>query len=319
MTTVKKHSDKKVIYAALFGNSAIAVMKFAVAVFSGSAAMLAEGFHSTADSVNQMMLLIGHKRAARPPDEKHPFGYGKELYFWAFVVAVTIFFVGASLSIYEGVKKIFHPEPIKSLFLSLIVLGISILFEAYPWWIAYSEAGRLKSKKGLSGFLDMAVRSKNPTVMVVLFEDTAAMVGLFVAGVGISLAHTTQMPVFDAAASILIGVILLILALFLARETKNLLIGESAGIKDREKIRSAICSVPEVKNCGPILTMHLGPEDILVNMEVEFRDDLSTDQMEAVIDRMEMDIKKAVPEVSKVFIEAQSLKKKPTKTPASVE
>jgi cation diffusion facilitator family transporter len=316
---VKKHSDKKVIYAALFGNSAIAVMKFAVAVFSGSAAMLAEGFHSTADSVNQVMLLIGHKRSARPPDEKHPFGYGKELYFWAFVVAVTIFFVGASLSIYEGVKKIFHPEPIKSLYLSMAVLGISILFEAYPWWIAYSEAKRLKSKKGLSGFLDMAVRSKNPTVMVVLFEDSAAMVGLLVAAVGIGLAHMTHMPVFDAGASIVIGVILLVLALFLARETKNLLIGESAGIKDRENIRSAICSVPEVKKCGPVLTMHLGPEDILVNMEVEFVDDLSTDQMEAVIDRMEMDIKKAVPEVSKIFIEAQSLKKKHVKTAGSAE
>ena len=278
--------------------------------------MLAEGFHSTADSVNQVMLLIGHKRAARPPDEKHPFGYGKELYFWAFLVAVTIFFVGASLSIYEGVNKIFHPEPIKSLFFSLVVLGISVLFEAYPWWIAYSEAKRLKSKKGLSGFLDMAVRSKNPTVMVVLFEDSAAMVGLFVAAVGISLAHMTQLPVFDAAASIFIGVILLILALFLARETKNLLIGESAGIKDRENIRGVICSVPEIKTCGQLLTMHMGPEDILVNMEVEFIDDLSTDQMEAVIDRIEINIKKAVPEVTKIFIEAQSLKKRPSKSKA---
>ncbi len=316
---MKKHSDKKVIYTALFGNSAIAVMKFIVAVFSGSAAMLAEGFHSTADSVNQIMLLIGHKRAARPPDEKHPFGYGKELYFWAFVVAVTIFFVGATLSIYEGVRKIYHPEPVKSLFISLIVLGISVLFEAYPWWIAYSEAKRLKSKKGISGFLDLAVRSKNPTVVVVLFEDSAAMVGLFVAAVGISLAHITHMPVFDAAASIIIGVVLLILALFLARETKNLLIGESAGIKERENIQSVICSVPEVKRCGQLLTMHMGPEDILVNMEVEFIDDLSTDQMEVVIDRVEMEIKKAVPEVSKIFIEAESLKKKPTKTTASVE
>jgi cation diffusion facilitator family transporter len=316
---VKKHSDKKVIYAALFGNSAIAVMKFIVAVFSGSAAMLAEGFHSTADSVNQIMLLIGHKRAAQPPDEKHPFGYGKELYFWAFVVAVTIFFVGASLSIYEGANKIFHPEPIKSLFFSLVVLGISVLFEAYPWWVAYSEAKRLRSKKGISGFLDMAVRSKNPTVMVVLFEDSAAMVGLFVAAVGISLAHITQMPVFDAAASIIIGVILLILALFLARETKDLLIGESAGIKDRENIRGVIFSVPEIKRCGQLLTMHMGPEDILVNMEVEFIDDLSTDQMEAVIDRIEINIKKAVPEVTKIFIEAQSLKKKLAKSKASGE
>ncbi|MGD2037085.1 MAG: cation diffusion facilitator family transporter [Desulfobacterales bacterium] len=314
---MKKHSDKKVIYAALFGNSAIAVMKFIVAGFSGSAAMLAEGFHSTADSVNQIMLLIGHQRANRPPDEKHPFGYGKEIYFWAFVVAVTIFFVGASLSIYEGVNKIFHPEPIKSLFLSLVVLGISVCFEAYPWWIAYSEAKRLKSKKGISGFLDMAVRSKNPTVMVVLFEDSAAMVGLFVAAAGISLAHMTQRPIFDAAASIIIGVILLMLALFLARETKDLLIGESAGIKDRENIRGVICCVPEIKTCGQLLTMHMGPEDILINMEVEFIDDLSTDQLEAAIDRIETNVKKAVPEATKIFIEAQSLKKKPSKPKAS--
>ena len=294
-------------------------MKFIVAVFSGSAAMLAEGFHSTADSVNQIMLLIGHKRAARPPDERHPFGYGKEIYFWAFVVAVSIFCVGAALSIYEGVKKILHPEPVKTLFFPLMVLGVSVLFEAYPWWVAYAEAKSLKLRKGFSGFLDLAVRSKNPTVMIVLFEDSAAMIGLFMAALGISLAYIYRMPVFDAAASIFIGVLLLILALFLARETKNLLIGESAGIKEREHIRRVICSVSEIKQCGQLLTMHMGPDDILVNMEVEFSDDLSTDQMEAVIDRVEKEVKQVVPEVTKIFIEAQSLKKKSTKTKTSDE
>jgi cation diffusion facilitator family transporter len=309
---VKKHSDKKIIYAALIGNSAIAVMKFIVAVSSGSAAMLAEGFHSTADSINQVMLLIGHKRAARPPDEKHPFGYGKELYFWAFVVAVSIFCVGAALSIYGGVKKILHPEPVKSLYIPLIVLGISVIIEAYPWWVAYSEAKNLKSREGFSGFLDLAVRSKNPTIMVVLFEDSAAIIGLFVAAAGISLAHVTGMPFFDAAASILIGIMLFILALFLARETKALLIGESAGGKDRERIRQAICGVPEIKRCGQLLTMHMGPEDILVNMEAEFIDSLSTDELETAVDKIEMSIKAAVPAVTKIFIEAQSLKKTST-------
>ena len=308
-----KHSDKKIIYAALIGNSAIAVMKFIVAFFSGSAAMLAEGFHSTADSVNQVMLLIGHKRAARPPDKKHPFGYGKEIYFWAFVVAVSIFCVGAALSIYEGIKKIMHPEPVKLLYISLIVLGISVIFEAYPWWVAYSEAKSLKSEKGFSGFFDLAVRSKNPTVMVVLFEDSAAMIGLFLAAAGISLGHITGIPLFDAAASILIGIMLFILALFLARETKALLIGESAGSKDRERIQQIICSVPEIKQCGQLLTMHMGPDDILVNMEVEFTDDLSTDDVEAVIDNVEQSVKAAVPAVTKIFIEAQSLKKKTAK------
>lgn len=308
-----KHSDKKIIYAALIGNSAIAVMKFIVAFFSGSAAMLAEGFHSTADSVNQVMLLVGHKRAARPPDKKHPFGYGKEIYFWAFVVAVSIFCVGAALSIYEGIKKILHPEPVKLLYISLIVLGISVIFEAYPWWVAYSEAKSLKSEKGFSGFFDLAVRSKNPTVMVVLFEDSAAMIGLFVAAVGISLAYITGIPLFDAGASIVIGIILLILALFLARETKALLIGESAGSKDRERIQQIICSVPEIKECGQLLTMHMGPDDILVNMEVEFSDGLSTDEVEIVIDKVEQSVKSAVPAVTKIFIEAQSLKKKSAK------
>ncbi|MFC1516068.1 cation diffusion facilitator family transporter, partial [Thermodesulfobacteriota bacterium] len=193
-----KHSDKKIIYTALIGNSAIAIMKFVVASISGSTAMLAEGFHSTADSFNQVMLLIGHSRAARPPDDKHPFGYGKELYFWAFVVAVSIFFVGAALSIYEGVHKLFNPGPIKSLMLSLAVLFVSVLFEAYPWWVAFSEAKRLKKSKGFKGFFDMAVRSRNPTVIVVLFEDSAAMIGLFFAAVGISLAHVLQNPIFDA-------------------------------------------------------------------------------------------------------------------------
>jgi cation diffusion facilitator family transporter len=307
---MKKHSDKKVIYAALIGNSAIAVMKFAAAFISGSAAMLAEAFHSSADTGNQIMLLIGHARAEKPADEKHPFGYGKELYFWAFVVAVSIFFVGAALSIYEGVHKLIHPEPVKSLLLPLVVLGVAMVFEAYPWWIAFSEARHIKEGKGYRSLMDMAVRSKNPTVLVVLFEDTAALIGLLVAAVGITLAYTTRAPIFDAIASILIGVILLLLALFLARETKELLIGESAGKRDRENIHQAICSIPEVAQCGRLLTMHLGPDDILVNIDVEFIDGLSTDELEAAVDRIEFRVREVVPAVSKIYIEAEALKRK---------
>jgi len=308
-----KHSDKKIIFAALFGNSAIAVMKFVVAFISGSTAMLAEGFHSTADSLNQVMLLIGHSRAARPADDQHPFGYGKELYFWAFVVAVSIFFVGAALSIYQGIHKIFHPSPVKSLVLSLTVLGISMLFEAYPWWVAFSEAKRLKRSKGFKGFFDMAVRSRNPTVIVVLLEDSAAMIGLFVAAVGISLAHYFHNPIFDALASVFIGLLLLVLAVFLARETKALLIGESATRIDREKIEQTICSLPEIEGCGSLLTMHLGPNDILVNIDVEFSDNLSTDDLESIITRIESHVKDVVPEATRIYIEAKALQKKSTK------
>jgi cation diffusion facilitator family transporter len=306
---MRKHSDKKVIYAALIGNSAIAIMKFIVAVISGSAAMLAEGFHSAADSGNQIMLLIGHSRAQKPPDDKHPFGYGKELYFWAFVVAVSIFFVGAALSIYEGIDKLIHPEPVKSVILPLVVLGLAMIFEAYPWWIAFSEARKIKTGKGFTSFMDMAVRSKNPTVLVVLFEDTAALIGLLVAAIGVTLAYTTKMSIFDAIASILIGVVLLVLALFLARETKELLIGESAGRRDREKIHQTICAMPEIRQCGSLLTMHLGPDDILVNIDVEFVDGLSTDELEAAIDLIESRVKGAVPTATKIYIEAKALKK----------
>ena len=307
---MRKHSDKKVIYAALIGNCAIALMKFMVSAISGSAAMLAEGFHSAADSGNQIMLLIGHQRAGKPPDDNHPFGYGKELYFWAFVVSVSIFFVGAALSIYQGIHKLIHPEPVKSLILPLVVLGLAMIFEAYPWWIAFSEAKKNKAVKGFTSFMDMAVRSKNPTALVVLFEDTAALIGLLVAAAGITLAYTTQMSIFDGLASILIGATLLILALFLARETKELLIGESAGKGDREKINTAICTMPEIKHCGRLLTMHLGPDDILVNIDVEFVDGLSTDEVETAIARIEKRVKEAVPAATKIYIEAQALKKK---------
>jgi len=306
---MRKHLDKKVIYAALIGNSAIAVMKFMVAALSGSAAMLAEGFHSAADSGNQVMLLIGHHRAEKPPDDNHPFGYGKELYFWAFVVSVSIFFVGAALSIYEGIDKLLHPEPVRSLILPLVVLTLAMVFEAYPWWIAFSEARKIKTGKGFTSFMDMAIRSKNPTVLVVLSEDTAALIGLLVAAAGIILAYTTKVSIFDSIASILIGVVLLVLALFLARETKELLIGESAARRDREKIHQAICTMPEIKECGTLLTMHLGPDEILVNIDVEFVDHLSTDELEAAIDRIESRVKDAVPTATKIYIEAKAVKK----------
>ncbi len=315
---MKKHSDKNVVYAALAGNSAITVMKFVVAIFSGSAAMLAEGFHSAADTLNQIMLLIGFKRSARPPDEDHPFGYGKVLYFWVFAVSVSIFFVGGALSIYEGIRKTIHPEPLKSIYWSLIVISISILFEAYPWWVAFNEVKKLKRGTGLLSYVGMAEQSKNPTVIVVLFEDTAAIVGLIVAGLGISIAYKTGNSYFDAAASIVIGLILVGVAVFLAKETKGLLIGESASQDDRKKIRAAILSISRVRNCGNLLTMHMGPHEILVNIEVEFADNLSTDEIEQTVGQIEIRIKKAVPSVKKIYIEANALKQftksKTTKT-----
>jgi cation diffusion facilitator family transporter len=236
-----------------------------------------------------------------------------ELYFWAFVVAVSIFFVGAALSIYEGVKKLLHPEPVEAMVLALTVLGVSVLFEAYPWWVAFSEARKMRRRKGLAGFVDMAVTAKNPTVMVVLLEDTAALLGLTVAALGLVLADVMKLPVFDGIASVTIGLILLAIALFLARETKALLIGESATREDRHKIREVLANIAEIKRCGRLLTMHLGPDDILLNLDVEFVDNLSTDELEAVIDRIELHVKEAVPAVTRIYIEAEAIRKKPGK------
>ncbi|WDN87103.1 hypothetical protein BuS5_00071 [Desulfosarcina sp. BuS5] len=306
---VNNNKHKKIIYAALIGNLAITMMKFFAASVSGSSAMLAEAFHSTADSGNQIMMLLGLARSKKAPDGRHPFGYSKELYFWAFIVAVSIFFVGAVLSIFEGIHKILHPQPIVSFRLTLIVLGLSALFEAYPWFVALREARKIKTGTGTKSYINMAVKSKNPTVMVVLFEDTAALVGLFAAFIGISLAHYLQMSVIDGITSIIIGIILLVVALFLARETKELLIGESASRADRYKMYQAVSGIPEVCKCGRLMTMHLGPDDILVNLEVEFKDNLSTDEVESAIDKIELEIKKAVPAVGKIYIEAESLRK----------
>ncbi len=307
-TGMGKHGDKKVVVAALVGNGAITVLKFVVAFTSASAAMLAEAFHSAADTGNQVLLLIGLSRSRRPPDEEHPFGYGKEVYFWSFVVAVSIFFVGAALSIYEGIHRILHPEPVESILMPLLVLAAAMLFEAYSFSIALSEARSLKRKSGLGGYIDMAVRTKNPTVMVVLFEDSVALLGLVVASIGISASYLLKVPVIDGVTSIVIGLLLLCVALFLAIETKKLLIGESATKDDRKKMREALKSIEEVCECGKLMTMHLGPNEILLNLDVKFKEGLTTNEVELTVERVESEIKKAVPAVSRVFIEAQSFK-----------
>jgi len=305
---------KKVVYAALIGNMAITVMKFFAAAVSGSSAMIAEGFHSAADTGNQLMLLIGMARAGRPPDEDHPFGHGKEIYFWAFMVAVSIFLVGAAFSLYEGIHKISHPGPIQSIRMPLIVLALSAAFEAYPWWVAVTEARRTKRRKGLLGYFDMAVRSKRPTVLVVLFEDTAALLGILVAACGITLSYLAGLPILDAGASIVIGIILLVVALFLARETKALLLGESASREDREAMQRIILNTSQVTRLGSLATMHMGPRDILVAVDIEFQDGLTTDEVEAAIDGIETGIKEAVPEVTRIYIEAESLSRTSRKT-----
>jgi cation diffusion facilitator family transporter len=297
------HASKKVIYAALAGNCLIALTKFAASWYTGSSAMFSEAIHSLVDTGNQGLLLFGLKRAERKPDALHPFGYAKEIYFWAFVVAILIFAVGAGVSIYEGVHKIRHPEPVTNVFVNYIVLGLAILFESSAFVIALKE---FNQHRGDRGFLQALREAKDPTNMTVLLEDSAAMLGLLVALVAIALGQLLDMPVLDGVASLLIGGILAVAAAILAYETKALLIGEAASPEVVERIRGIVAGERSVIRANEILTMHMGPRDVLVNLSVDFRDGLDSVDLESAVSRLERSIKAASPEITRVFIEAQA-------------
>lgn len=296
------HGSKKVIYAALAGNSAIAAIKFAAAIFTGSSAMLSEAIHSLVDTGNQGLLLYGIRKAGKPADENHPFGYGMELYFWTFVVAILIFAVGAGVSIYEGVHKLLDPHPIENVYINYIVLAVAVAFESAALFIAAKEFNKTRGRRGI---LAEVRASKDPTVFTVLFEDTAALLGLVAAFVGIALAQALDMPIFDGIASIVIGIILATVAILLAYESKGLLIGEAAEPAVRQGVRTILLGRPELLRLNEVLTMHLGPRDILLNLSLDFRDDLSANDVEAAISALEIEIKAAYPEITRVFIEAQ--------------
>ncbi|MEM7304358.1 MAG: cation diffusion facilitator family transporter, partial [Pseudomonadota bacterium] len=249
-------SSKKVIYAALIGNSAIAVAKFVMAAITGSAAMFSEGIHSLVDTGNQILLLLGLKRSRRPADPQFPFGYGKEVYFWSFVVALLIFAGGAGLSIFKGVQHILHPEEITSPYLNYIVLGIAIVIEASVFIVAVRE---FNSYRGSQGFLEAIHKGKDPAMFVVLLEDSAAILGLLAAMAGIAISQLTGNYVFDGIASVIIGLILAMVAVLLAYETKGLLIGESANKEVVEGIHSIVKQTCGVDRVNEVLTLHMGP------------------------------------------------------------
>jgi cation diffusion facilitator family transporter len=297
------HSSKVVIYAALVGNLMIAVTKFAAATYTGSSAMLSEAIHSVVDSGNQWLLLHGLRRAKQPPDDTHPFGYGMELYFWTFVVAILVFAVGAGVAFYEGVVKILEPHPVTDNYINYLVLGGAIAIESVPFGIALKA---FLLQKGDRGVFEAIRRSKDPTVFTVLFEDSAAMLGLVVAIVGIALAEYLHMPVLDGVASIVIAVILAGTATLLAYESKGLLIGEGVHPETKAAIQAVLRADPRIAVTNEVLTMHLGPDDVLLNLSVDFRDALSSAEVEAAISELESTIKAEFPVVRRVFIEAQN-------------
>ena len=294
--------SKTVIIAALTGNLLIAVTKFIAAAFTGSAAMMAEGIHSTVDTGNQGLLLYGMKRAKRPPDARFPFGYGKEIYFWSFMVAVLIFAVGSGISIYEGVNRLLHPHPIESPMINYVVLGLAMLFEGAAWFVAAKEFNRVKGKWGV---FEAVRRGKDPATFLVLFEDSAAMLGLVIAFGALLAGQLTGIEIFDGIASICIGIILAITAVWLAIETKGLLIGEAANQHVVRDIRDVVSGYESVARTNEVLTMHVGPNFILVNISVRFAKGLSGEQIQNEIERMDSDIKKRCENVKRIFIEAE--------------
>ncbi len=299
-------SSKKVIYAALAGNSLVAVTKFTAAVLTGSSAMFSEGIHSVVDTGNQILLLLGLKRARKPADDQFPFGYGKEIYFWSFIVAILIFAVGAGISIYEGIQHILSPQPMENPIINYIVLVLAMIFEGAAWYFAFTEFSRAKGKWG---YIEAVKKGKDPSMFVVLFEDTAAMLGLIVAFTGIFLAESTGNLDYDGYASIIIGLILGGTAIWLAYETKGLLIGESANSKLVSQIRTIAASCSHVEYVNEVLTMHMGPDFVLVNLSVDFDNDTRAESIESTIADMDMKLKSKFPVIKRVFVEAEARKK----------
>ncbi len=298
-------SRKLVIIAALIGNSLIAITKFIAASITSSSAMFSEGIHSLVDTGNQILLLYGLKQSQKPADEKFPFGHGKEIYFWSFVVAIMIFAVGAGISIYEGVHRLFDPKPIDNVMINYIVLSLAILFEGAAWYFALREYTRAKGKWG---YLEAVQRGKDPSIFVVLFEDSAAILGLVVALVAIYLSQTTGIYAFDGIASIIIGLILAGTAAWLAYETKGLLIGERANIHVVNGIKKIAKTHTKIGHINEVLTMHMGPDFILVNISVDFIDPITANEMEIVVASLDKAIKTKFSNVKRIFIEAEARK-----------
>ena len=295
--------SKTVIYAALAGNLAIALTKFAAAALTGSSAMLSEGVHSLVDTGNGGLLLYGMHRAARPADRTHPLGHGRELYFWSFIVALLVFALGAGVSFYEGVVHIMAPEPVANVMVNYVVLGLSFVFEGSSWYVALKEFRR---EKGRLGWFEAVRLSKDPSVYTVLFEDSAALLGLVVAFAGILAAELLAMPALDGAASIGIALILGSTAIFLARESKGLLLGEPASPEVQQKVLAIAEQDPAVQRANGVLSVHIGPEEIVAGLSIEFEDDLRAPEIEACVERMEARLKEEMPEISRLFVKPQA-------------
>lgn len=299
----KTESSGVVVWVALGANVAIAAAKFAAAFATGSSSTLSEAIHSVVDSANEGLMLLGIKRARRPPDRYHPFGYARELYFWPFVVALVIFVGGAVVSIGEGITKILHPEPVGALWINNLVLCAALVFESTSWRVAWRHFNRAR---GDAPLLHRLHASKDPSLFVVLFEDSAAILGVVIALAAVNADKLLDLPVLDGIGSVLIGLLLALTASWLLYETKSLLIGEAARSDIVDETRRAIEALPEAVRANEILTVHLGPNDVLVVASIDMRDDISAGQVEKILAKLESSIKQRFPEITRVFTEVRS-------------
>jgi cation diffusion facilitator family transporter len=296
--------SRRVILAALAGNLAIAATKLAAALYTGSSAMLSEAIHSAVDTGNQGLLLVGLRRAARPPSARHPFGHGMELYFWAFVVALMIFALGGAVSVYEGWRKIAAPEPVESAWVNFLVLGASVVFEGLSFRVAFREFRRSHAGEP---FWQAVRASKDPGVFAVLLEDAAALAGLAIALVGLALAEWLGMPALDGAASIGIGLLLVVTAGFLANETRSLLTGEAASPRLVAAVRATLAADPRVKTVEELLSMHLGPAEVLMAVTIDLTDELPGHELEQAARELSHRVEDWHPEVTRFFLRPKRL------------
>lgn len=301
------NASKLSLYGGIAANVAIAISKFVAAYFTGSSAMLSEGIHSLVDTGNGGLLLYGTARSQRPADAEHPFGHSKELYFWGLIVAVLIFAIGGGMSFYEGIQHLQHPEPLEAAGWNYVVLGISFLFESLAFYL--SVKALLAQADANVGFVKMLRTSRDPAVFASVMENLAALLGLALAGLGVFLGHWLNNPYFDGGASIAIGLLLMLVAIFLVGRTKGLLVGtgvDAATLANLERIARA---QPQVRGIRSPLTMYLGPNDIIMALDVDFADNLSSNEVAATIEHLQNAIRAEHPEVQRIFIEAKTLAK----------
>jgi cation diffusion facilitator family transporter len=300
-------SSKVAIYGAIAANSAIAVCKFIAAFFTGSSAMLSEGIHSLVDTGNGMLLLVGIKLSKKPPDRNHPFGYGNEIFFWSFVVAILIFALGGGIAIYEGIQHILHPRQLANVHWNYVVLVLAMVFEGAALRVALKQ---FKTTRRGRPFFQALKESKDSTTIAVVVEDSAALIGLVIALLSVFLGQVTGWVYFDGIGSVMIGLLLVSVSYFFAIECKALLVGEGLGVENIGIIESILEQDPRVANNRRPLSLYFGPEEVLVALDVHFVDELSSDEIEATVDRIEEQIKSAVPKVNRIFIEAETIRRK---------